>query len=119
MGRPSTSRITTAPRVRSSMSNGRMTMGLHGSVSQAPFPAPNNICPALAVDPANGNLFAAWSDAHTVWLSMSSDHAASWSDPVAVNSGSAATAVFPWTAALNGKVDVVYYGTSASSKDDA
>ena len=83
------------------------------------FTALNNIFPALAVDPANGNLFAAWSDAHTVWLSMSSDHAASWSDPVAVNSGSAATAVFPWTAALNGKVDVVYYGTSASSKDDA
>src|SRR5881409_2191604 len=64
------------------------------------FTALNNIFPALAVDPANGNLFAAWSDAHTVWLSMSSDHGSSWSDPVAVNSGSAATAVFPWTAAL-------------------
>src|SRR3989454_4797368 len=28
------------------------------------FTALNNIFPALAVDPANGNLFAAWSDAH-------------------------------------------------------
>src|SRR5438445_394968 len=49
------------------MSNGRMTMGSHGSVPRAPSPA---------------------------------------------------TAALPWIAALNGKVDVVFYGTSASSKDD-
>lgn len=79
----------------------------------------NNIFPALAVDPKNGNLYAAWSDAHTVWFSASSDHGSSWSGAVAVNSGDAKTAVFPWVAAYNGKVDIVYYGTTAPSKDDA
>src|SRR5205823_2416047 len=30
----------------------------------------------------------------------------------------ARTALFPWVAAYNGTVDVVYYGTLAASKDD-
>ncbi len=78
----------------------------------------NNVFPALAVDPSNGKLYASWSDAHTISFAASSDHGATWSAAVPVNSGDAATAVFPWVAAYNGKVDVVYYGTTASSKDD-
>jgi hypothetical protein len=78
----------------------------------------NNVFPALAVDPTNGKLYAAWSDVHTVSFSGSSDHGSTWSAAVAVNTGPAATAVFPWVAAFGGKVDVVYYGTTASSKDD-
>ena len=78
----------------------------------------NNVFPALAVDPANGKLYAAWSDAHTVWLAASSDHGSSWSPAVTVNTSPATTAVFPWVAAFAGKVDVVYYGTTATSKDD-
>lgn len=35
-----------------------------------------------------------------------------------VNIAPAKTAVFPWIAAHNGTVDLVYYGTTASSKDD-
>ena len=42
----------------------------------------------------------------------------SWTSAVSVNSGDAATAVFPWIAAFGGKVDVVFYGTMAASKDD-
>src|SRR5437867_797915 len=88
-------------------------------VSHAPVNNPlNNVFPALAVDPASGKAYASWSDAHTVWFAASSDHGSSWTSAVAVNSGSAATAVFPWVAAFAGKVDVVYYGTTASSKDD-
>ena len=34
-----------------------------------------------------------------------------------MNSGDAATAVLPWIAAFGGKVDVVFYGTTAASKD--
>ena len=34
----------------------------------------DNIFPALAVDPSNGTLYAAWSAAHTVSLSRSTDH---------------------------------------------
>src|SRR6059036_1045049 len=56
----------------------------------------NNVFPALAIDPANGKLYAAWSDAHTVWFAASSDHGSSWSPAVTVNTSPATTAVFPW-----------------------
>ena len=78
----------------------------------------NEIFPALAVDPTNGKLYAAWSDAHTVWFSMSNDQGSNWSSPVAVNIAPASTAIFPWVAVYNDTVDVVYYATTASSKDD-
>ena len=78
----------------------------------------NNVFPALAVDPTNGRLYASWSDAHTVWFAASSDHGMSWTAAVSVNTDDAATAVFPWVAAFGGKVDVVFYGTTASNKDD-
>jgi hypothetical protein len=42
-----------------------------------------------------------------------------WSPAVAVNIVPANTAIFPWIAARNGTVDLVYYATTASSKDDA
>ncbi len=86
--------------------------------STASGTALNNVFPAMAVDPASGALYAAWSDAHTVALSRSFDHGATWSAPTAVSVAPAVTAVFPWIAALNGTVDVVYYGSTASSKDD-
>ncbi len=78
----------------------------------------NNVFPALAVDPTNGKLHAAWSDAHTVFYSTSSDQGNTWSPAVPVNIAPAVTAVFPWLSAFNGTVDLVYYGTTASSKDD-
>ncbi len=78
----------------------------------------NNVFPALAVDPSNGNLYASWSDAHTVWASSSTEHGATWSAGVAVNTGNALTAVFPAIAARSGTIDLAYYGTTASSKDD-
>ncbi len=78
-----------------------------------------NIFPALAVDPLTGRLYAAWSDAHSVSLSSSSDHGSTWSAPTTINSGAATTAIFPWIAARGGTVDVVYYATSAASKDDS
>jgi hypothetical protein len=79
----------------------------------------DNIFPTLAVDPSNGHLHAAWSDAHTVFYSTSSDEGMTWSAPVAVNIAPANTAIFPWIAARNGTVDLVYYGTtSVLGKDD-
>lgn len=77
----------------------------------------NNIFPALAVDPTNGTLYVAWSDQHIVWVSSSTDEGSHWSTPLGVST--AATVVMPWVAARGGKVDVVYYGTSASSVDDS
>ena len=82
------------------------------------FTALNNVFPALAVDPTNGNLYAAWSDAHHVFLSSSTDQGRTWSAAQSLNTGAANTAVFPWISAYAGTVDVVYYATTASSKDD-
>ncbi len=78
----------------------------------------NNVFPALAADPTNGKLYAVWSDGHTVSFSASTDEGVTWSAAVTVNIAPANTALFPWVAAYNGTVDVVYYGTTASSKDD-
>jgi hypothetical protein len=79
------------------------------------FTALNNSFPALAVDPTNGHLYATWSDNKTVSFSASSDEGSTWSTPVTVNIAPANTATFPWIAAYNGVVDVVYYGTTAAS----
>jgi hypothetical protein len=79
----------------------------------------DNVFPTLTVDPTNGKLYAAWSDGHTVSFSTSSDEGVTWSPAVVVNLAPGAnTAVFPWIAAYNGTVDLVYYGTTATSKDD-
>jgi hypothetical protein len=78
----------------------------------------NQVFPALAVDPTNGKLYAVWTDTHTVWFSASSDQGSHWTSAVAVNIAPANTTVMPWVAAYNGTVDVVYYATTASSKDD-
>jgi hypothetical protein len=77
-----------------------------------------NVFPALAVDPTSGKLYAAFSDEHNLFFSASSDQGLHWSPAVVVNASPASTAIFPWVAAYNGTVDVVYYGTNASSKDD-
>ena len=82
------------------------------------FTGLNNVFPALAVDPVNGHVSAAWSDAHHVFFSTSSDGGAHWSTAVAVNIAPASTALFPWLAARNGTIDLVYYGTTAATKDD-
>ncbi len=84
----------------------------------APGTSLDNVFPSLALDPTTGKLYAVWSDAQTTWFAASSDQAAHWSPPVAVNLAPASTTVFPWVAAYNGTVDVVYYGTTAASKDD-
>jgi hypothetical protein len=77
-----------------------------------------NVFPSLAVDPTNGKLYAVFSDSHNLFLSTSSDQGLHWSSAVVVNAAPVNTAIFPWVAAYNGTVDVVYYGTSASSKND-
>ncbi len=82
------------------------------------FTGLNNVFPMLAVDPANGNLYAAWSDGHSVSVSASTDQGDTWSPAVQANSGAAVTAIFPAIAARNGLIDVAYYGTTAASDSD-
>jgi len=66
----------------------------------------------VSVDKA-GNVYSVYSDNHNVYYSFSRDHGQTWSGPHQVNTGAAATAIFPWSVALaSGKIDIVYYGTS-------
>ncbi len=71
-----------------------------------------NFWPAGAVD-LNGTVYVAFTDRHTVWLSSSGDHGATWTTTALP--GTPPTTVMPWVAALNGKVDVVYYGTNPAA----
>jgi hypothetical protein len=73
-----------------------------------------HVFPALAVDADNGNLYAVWSDGRTVSFSSSTDQGNTWTPAITVSRSPATTALFPWVAAHNGTVDVVYYGTNAA-----
>jgi hypothetical protein len=85
-------------------------------VFHAPLFTPlNNVFPSLAVDPTNGHLYATWSDGTIVSFSASTDGGLTWSPAVSVNIAPANTAVFPWVAAFNGVVDVVYYATDTTN----
>lgn len=75
-----------------------------------------NIFPALAVDPGTHVLYASWTDQHGVDVSQSANGGITWSAPVTVST--IQTTVMPWVAALDGKVDVVYYGSTAASPGD-
>lgn len=81
------------------------------------FTGLNNVFPSLAVDPVSGELYAVWTDTHGVAEATSTDHGTTWSTPRIIST--VPTTVMPWVAAYNGKVDVVYYGTTASSNTDA
>src|SRR5437660_6685580 len=63
--------------------------------SGTPNVALNNVFADLAADPLSGNLFAGWSDAHSVFLSSSTNQGQTWTNPIAVNVAPAVTAVFP------------------------
>jgi hypothetical protein len=81
----------------------------------APFTRLNNFWPSLAVDPVTHALYTAWTDTHGMWVSSSTDGGVTWS--MALKVSNVPTTVMPWVAARNGKVDVVYYGSTASSPD--
>lgn len=78
-----------------------------------------NVFPALAIDNA-GNLYIAYSDSHAVYLTHSTNQAQSWSVPVRVSNGcDTKSAIGPWvTAGDAGKVNITWWGTSASSNND-
>jgi hypothetical protein len=84
-----------------------------------PFTRLNNFWPGFGVDETTGRVWLAWTDQHGIAVSSSSGHGAAgtWSMPLTVST--ATTTVMPWVAARAGKVDVVYYGSSAASTDDA
>jgi len=78
----------------------------------------DNALPTLGVDGVSGGVYAAWSDTRNVFFSESMDHGSTWTTAMAINIFPATTAVFPWIAARKGMVDLVYYGTNATSNMD-
>jgi hypothetical protein len=77
--------------------------------------------PAIAVDRA-GNLYAAWSDLHGVYVSISKDHAETWTPPIKVSAASDKAAVFPYVIAGDaGRVGLAWLGSTAAdpSVEDA
>src|SRR5579864_814444 len=72
-----------------------------------------HVFPSLALDLA-GNLYVAFSDGVTSFLTSSTNGGEAWSTPVRVNAGAnAKTAVEPWVVAGDaGRVAVFFYGTS-------
>jgi hypothetical protein len=66
----------------------------------------------VSVDRA-GNVYSVYSDNHNVYYSYSTTHGQTWSGPYQINKAPSATAIMPWSVAGdNGKLDVVWYGTS-------
>ena len=66
----------------------------------------------ISVDSA-GNVYSVYNDNHNLYYSFSTNHGQTWSGPYQVNASPSATAIFPWSTALgNGKLDIVWYGTS-------
>lgn len=66
----------------------------------------------VSVDRA-GNVYSVYSDDHNLYYSYSTTHGQTWSAPYQINKAPSATALMPWSVAGdNGKLDVVWYGTS-------
>jgi hypothetical protein len=78
-----------------------------------------NVFPSLAIDNA-GNLYIVFSDSHAAYLTTSTDHGVTWSVPVRVSNGTTTkTVIAPWiTAGDPGKINVMWWGTPASSNND-
>lgn len=78
-----------------------------------------NVFPSLAID-KGGNLYIVFSDSHNVFLTSSRDQAATWTVPVRVSNGTGTkSAIGPWiTAGDVGKVNITWWGTTASSNND-
>jgi len=83
-------------------------------------PRPVNLGRRLGVDPVTGKLYAAMTDGlGGIFFSVSSDHGSTWSTPVLMNVAPANSIPLYNIAAYNGTVDVVFYGTTASTDLDS
>jgi hypothetical protein len=69
----------------------------------------------VSIDAA-GNVYAAYSDNHKVFMSYSRDGGSTWHGPYVVNRKPANTAIFPWSVAGSaGHLAIVYYGSPYAS----
>ncbi len=78
-----------------------------------------NVFPIIAVDKA-GNLYVTFSDGHSIFITGSRDQGATWTVPVRVSNGAGTkSSLSAWVVGGDaGKVNVMWWGTSASSNMD-
>jgi hypothetical protein len=78
-----------------------------------------NIFPTVAVD-SGSNVYVVFSNGTNVFLTTSTNQGGSWTTPVRVNNGAGSkTAIGPWvTAGAPGRVNIAFWGTSASNAND-
>jgi hypothetical protein len=74
--------------------------------------------PAIASDLA-GNIYATWTNKHTVFLAISRDHGETWSAPQKISTGKGNTStVFPYViAGSKGRVALAWLGSDAETND--
>ena len=108
---------------------GHVLPGQRAGISYANYNLPKtpgggdvlNLFPALATDAA-GNVYTAWIDGtnFNLYYAFSIDEGKSWSAPVKVNSGSAATNEFDWAqAGKAGKLALAWYATDVKQLSDS
>jgi hypothetical protein len=108
---------------------GHVLPGQRAGISYANYNLPKtpgggdvlNLFPALATDAA-GNVYTAWIDGtnFNLYYAFSIDEGKSWSAPVKVNSGSAATNEFDWAqAGTAGKLALAWYATDVKQLSDS
>jgi len=78
----------------------------------------------LVADPATGNVYAAWSDFHgagcnNIFFSRSTDHGATFSNPMKVSAGICSNQGPSIAIGPNGQVSVAWEGTTGGSKSKA
>jgi hypothetical protein len=68
----------------------------------------------------DGTVYVVWSDVSNIYLASSTDHGITWSDKVRVNDNSVyKTNLLPWLeCGSDGRVDVVWYGSTDTANDD-
>ncbi len=100
--------------------DGGRTFDLKLALQAASGTSLGNVFPSLGVD-GGGNLHVAYSDGRNIFLTSSADSGATWTLPVRVSNGpSSRTSIAPWVQAGDaGKVNIAWWGTSASSNLDA
>lgn len=100
--------------------DGGKTWGIKQVYAAAAGGSLANVFVVTAVD-SGSNVHIVFSDGHSIYLTSSVDQGATWKDPVVVSNGAdTKTALSPWVdAGAPGKVNIMWWGTSAGSNMDA
>lgn len=81
--------------------------------TESPTTDLNHNFPNVSIDRA-GNIWYAWSNDHNIYTAKSTNHGKTWTCSAPVST-TTAQAIFPWLAATNKGVDLVYYAAPTTT----